>query len=742
MLDYDNLLNETQLLPVKNTEGPVLVLAGAGTGKTRVLTHRIAYLVEHNHVDPYNILAITFTNKAANEMKERLETLVGSSNMWVSTFHSFCARLLRYDIDKLDGYTSNFSIYTDSDSDKLVQRIIKDLGIEDGEIKKTARSYISLAKNKSLNPLKYLRELMHPKRDTILEIYHRYEKELHRANALDFDDLLLKTVLLFDKRRDVLEKYQDRFRYIHIDEFQDTNKIQYAIVRLLAMKHRNLFVVGDDDQSIYGWRGAEVENILNFRQHYPDAKIFRLEENYRSTSKILKCANAVIANNDKRMGKELWTGGSEGVDVNFHLAYGDREEGDYVISEISSLKTYNGYVPSDFAILVRANSITRTFEERLNMYGIPYRIFGGFKFYERKEVKDVLAYLRILTNEKDNEAILRVINFPKRGIGDVLQKKLLEYTKLTDMSLIDVIMNIDNLDFSQGNKTKVHGFRDVILELRVLLQHKPLDEFIDEALKVINFESEYDPNIADDQNKLDNIRELAVSIKQFAKDNGGKVTLDEYLQQQALVSDTDDIGDEEVVTIATVHSVKGLEFRCVFIVGLEEGIFPSIRRDQNNDDVDEERRIMYVAVTRAKERLYMTAAQSRYRYNRMESNAISRFVYEAGVIKKKDKTQSRAQYNSEIDGIFGDFDSDLGTSRSTAPVSKYAMSSGYRQMATNQTKPVEHDVAQYSVGMQVRHMRFGVGTIKSIAGENAEIEFDKLGVKMFNLRLAKLTIVG
>ena len=737
MLDYDNLLNEQQLRPVKCTEGPVLVLAGAGTGKTRVLTHRIAYLIEHNHVQPYNILAITFTNKAANEMKERLNTLVGADNLWVSTFHSFCARLLRYDIDKLEGYTSNFSIYTDSDSDKLVQRIIKSMEVDDNELKKVARSYISLAKNTSLNPKKYLANLLHPKAELIFEVYCKYEEELHRANALDFDDLLLKTVLLFDQHREVLEKYQDRFRYIHVDEFQDTNKIQYTLIRLLAFKHRNLFVVGDDDQSIYGWRGAEVENILNFNLHYKDARVFKLEENYRSTSNILNCANTIIANNPKRMGKELWTSGTDGMKVQFHALSGDRDEADYVIGEIESLRSYNEYKNSDFAILVRANSITRTFEERLNMYSIPYKIYGGFKFYERKEVKDYLAYLRMLINPKDNEAIFRIINFPKRGIGEVLQKRLLDTANNAGVSLMDVILHIEDYGFTTANVNKVKVFRTLINELNMSLHTKPLNEFVDDSLKLIAFETDFDANIQDELNKLDNIRELAASIKLFYQDNKENVTLEEYLQQLALISDTDDMGEEDVVTIATVHSVKGLEFRCVFVVGLEEGIFPSIRKDENPDDIEEERRIMYVAVTRARERLYLTCASSRFRYNRVENNTVSRFVEEAGLYTPKPRNTN--SYGDNLNDIFGDFGESLPSKKET---SKYDIAPSFMTKINNTPKPVEKDISKYKVGMKVKHMRFGIGTIKSISGENADIEFDKLGIKTFCLRLAKMEIVG
>lgn len=738
-MNYEELLNEEQIKPVKDTEGALLVLAGAGSGKTRVLTYRIAYLMEELNVHPYNILAITFTNKAAAEMKDRLTSLVGASDMWISTFHSFCSRVLKCDIDKL-GYNKNYSIYTDSDSDKLVQRILKDMDIDDGEIKKKVRGYISYAKNYALSPEKYYQQMNHPKAELIYKIYKRYEDELWRANALDFDDLILKTIELFAKNRDVLEKYQERFRYIHIDEFQDTNKIQYLLIRLLSAKHRNLFVVGDDDQSIYGWRGAEVGNILNFKKDFPGAKIYKLQQNYRSKGNILKCANNIIKNNSARMGKELWTKDDDGIKVVYKSCFDDRQEADYVLKEILGLIDHNGYVPSDFAILVRINSITRTFEERMNMYGIPYKVYGGFKFYERKEVKDMIAYLRMLSNPRDTESILRIINFPKRGIGDVVVKRLMDYSNIHNMSLMDVIMNIDECDFPNATKAKVEVFRELVQKLREQLKTKTLDKFIDSMVEMLEFEREYDVNVQDDLNKLENIKEFSMSVKQFFIDNGSTTTLDEYLQSLALISDTDDINEGNYLTLATVHGVKGLEFRCVFIVGLEEGIFPSLRGGENPSDIEEERRIMYVAVTRAKERLYLTNASQRYRYGRNEANIASRFIAEAGI--GSDETGYKnisARYDGGVDELLKDFDIANSPSKS-----KYSIASGYKQkISDNLAKNTvqSKDISRFAVGQKVKHARFGEGRILSIKGENAEIEFPVLGVKMFNLRLAPITII-
>lgn len=727
MMDYDKLLNDEQILPVKDTEGQLLVLAGAGSGKTRVLTYRIAYLLEEKGVHPYNILAITFTNKAAGEMKERLVSLVGTSEMWISTFHSFCNRILRFDIDRL-GYGKNYSIYTEGDSEKLIQRIMKEMEIDDGELKKTVKNHISSAKNFALSPDKYYAQCTHPKADKIFKIYSRYEEELRRANALDFDDLILKTIELFAKFPEVLRKYQERFKYVHIDEFQDTNKIQYLLVRLISAYHKNLFVVGDDDQSIYGWRGAEVGNILNFKKDFPEAKIYKLQRNYRSSGNILKCANSIIANNNMRMGKKLVPNEGDGVKVVYKSNFDDRQEADYVLKEIIGLIDNNGYKPSDFAILVRINSITRTFEERMNMYGIPYKIYGGFKFYERKEVKDTVAYLRMLANPKDTESILRIINVPKRGIGDVVQKRLCEYAYDRDMALLDVIKEIWDTDLPVATKKKVDVFRELVVCLEKALKEMTLGKFIEYMLEKIEFESEYDANIQEEYTKLENIKELATSIKQFCRDNGENTTLDEYLESLALISDTDDINEGNYLTLATIHGVKGLEFRCVFVVGLEEGIFPSTRAIESAD-IEEERRIMYVAVTRAKERLYLTNASQRYRYGKMDSNVSSRFISESGV--EGDMTKYKA--------ITSAFSNNTDKAKNN-----YTISSEYRdRIKDNLVKPTpsSKDISVFKVGQKIRHNRFGEGRIISIRGENAEINFDKLGTKMFNLRLAPITVI-
>ncbi|MDE7079889.1 MAG: UvrD-helicase domain-containing protein, partial [Clostridia bacterium] len=479
-MDYQSLLNSAQLLPVKDTQGAVLVLAGAGSGKTRVLTYRIAYLIEHEGVDPCNILAITFTNKAAGEMRERILDVTGRSGMLISTFHSLCAKILRSEISRLGEYTSNFSIYDDEDSKKVVARILKAKNIDDSkDIKKHIRWHISNAKNNAMNAKEYAPRLKgEPNGELIAQVYEQYERELKENNALDFDDLLYKTLVLFANDKEVLKRYQERFKYIHVDEFQDTNKIQYTLVRLLANKYGNVFVVGDDDQSIYGWRWADASNIRKFTQHFPDCRIYKLEQNYRSTKKILDLANKIIANNSQRMDKTLWTDGDDGVKIVYKSCYDEKYEADYVLEQICNLIKYNDYDYKDFAILVRASVLTRSFEEKLALYNYPYRIIGGNKFFERKEVKDFLAYLKFVANPNDSESILRVINVPKRGIGESAVQRLIEACAEKRIPLIQGIMDIDNMPLTSVIKNKIRVFSEVVLQLREK-SSMPLIEYID-----------------------------------------------------------------------------------------------------------------------------------------------------------------------------------------------------------------------------------------------------------------------
>lgn len=723
-MDYKTLLNEEQFKPVVDTEGAVLVLAGAGSGKTRVLTHRIAYLIGEKNVNPYNILAITFTNKAAGEMKSRIHDITGYSDMWISTFHSFCARVLRNDIEKLDmGYNTHFTIYSESDSSKIVTRIVKELGLEEnGNVKKNARWHISNAKNGGKSPAEY-RKLMNfdMNAEYIEQIYSRYEEILQKNNALDFDDLLLKTIILFKDHADVLRKYQDRFRYIHIDEFQDTNKIQYILIKMLAKLHGNLFVVGDDDQSIYGWRGADIRNILEFKESYPDCKIYRLEQNYRSTGNILNLANKIIDHNKSRTGKVLWTEAPEGAKVDYRCLQDETSEADFVLGRIEYLIQQEGYKHSDFAILVRINSITREFEERLRLHSIPYKLVGGFKFFERKEIKDYLAYMSIIINPNDNENIMRVINVPKRGFGATAQAKFTFACNQEGISYFDGVMNFEKLDLPTAAKRGLSEFRDCLLDL-IAIKHFSIDEFAQNSKDIINFNREYDSKSEEDLNKLDNIDELIASMVKYKNDNP-EANIETYMQSVSLISDTDVLDDDNYVTIATVHGVKGLEYKTVFIVGLEDKLFPLIRDNTTDKDIEEERRIMYVAVTRARERLYLTSAKSRYRFGQREWNVISRFIQEGELIKKSNTEPTYAP-KVDLSNYMTDKSNDMfGMSKLETP------------------KTIEN-YNEFKVNTKVRHARYGVGVITEITGENGKISFPQLGVKMFNLRLAKLEIVN
>lgn len=720
-MDYKSLLNDEQIEPVLDTEGAVLVLAGAGSGKTRVLTYRVAYLLDVLKVPSFNILAITFTNKAANEMKERVSQVTGNNDIWISTFHSFCAKILRYEIQHI-GYDSNFSIFTASDSQKVVNRILKSYDIDDNDLKKNIRWHISNCKNLGLTIDAYYNNLTDNNADLIKKVMVKYEEELFKCNALDFDDLLLKTVQLFAKNKEVLEKYQERFKYIHVDEFQDTNKIQMLLVRMLANKHGNIFVVGDDDQSIYGWRGAEVENILKFNKCFPSVKIYKLQRNYRSTDKIIECANKVISHNTSRMGKELWTDCKNGMKVVYKNQYDDKAEADYVLSEIKALVRNNGYKYSDFAILVRINALTRVFEEKMNLYGIKYKLIGGFKFYDRKEILDTIAYLRVISNPKDAESIVRIINFPKRGIGDTAVAKLMDYCNTHNITFYEGIMGIeDNAELTNLIKKKFITFRDLLIDLQTAYREKSFIELVEFMLERVDFYSVYDMDNTEDRNKLENIDELVTVIKEYCKDNPD-ATLNDFLQSVALISDNDVEDNDDFITIATVHGVKGLEYRCVFIVGCEENIFPSSRVYMSNTELEEERRCMYVAITRAKERLYLTSATTRFRFGKFENNYVSRFVKEAGLIEEEPKREENKYQQLKYENI-----------------ASWAKSN---KIQNNIIKnDIEKDLSGFVVGAKVRHSRFGEGKIVSRSGDSAVVAFPTLGNKNFNLLLAPMELI-
>lgn len=729
-------LNKQQQLAVDAVDGPILVIAGAGSGKTRVLTARICHLIEIG-VNPYNILAITFTNKAANEMKERIERQLGYSDVWTSTFHSMCARILRMDCERI-GYSKDFTIYTDLESERVVKRILQDYPQADPKNKGDYLWHISRAKTLALSPDDYYDTIKDSDSDAynVAEVYRRYETELKKCNCLDFDDLLLKTVLLFSTCPDVLEKYQNRFHYINVDEFQDTNKLQYDIVKMLSKKHGNLFVVGDEDQSIYSWRGAEIRNILDFPKDFKGAKVFKLEQNYRSTTSILKAANNVIKNNSNRNEKTLWSEINQDDSIEYYEAYNDRDEATRVARAIDTLHR-KGAPYSEMAILVRANSVTRGFEEEFNLHGIPYKVFGGFRFYERKEIKDALAYVRIAINPSDNDSILRVVNYPKRGIGNTAVAELQNVAKDTNSTLFQVLINPGLL--SSATAKKLAPFTEIATELVKMQKQMSAVEFVQFAIRRSGLESSLaqsgDP---EDSNRLENIEELVGAVQQFSQDNEN-ATISDFMQSVALVSDTDSMNSDDYVTIATVHAVKGLEFDNVFIVALEEGIFPT-QRAIYSGDIEEERRLMYVAITRARKRLFVLNARQRYRFGKSEPMTQSRFVSEMSGFKQSMRfsnsnyTQSSFKPENRIK---------LGVDNPQTAAFKNKLSNGFDKSSmqgASAPKKSDIDYDKFAKDVVVEHSKFGKGLIIQTDGDGedkiAAIAFKGLGVKRFTLAIA------
>ena len=736
-------LNEEQVKPVLDTEGAVLVIAGAGSGKTRVLTSRIAYLVLEKKVSPSHILAITFTNKAAGEMKERLKAFIGDgvSSMWVSTIHSMCVRILRSDISKI-GYDKDFTIYDDTDREKVIKRVIDLLGYDKDKLLKPAKNFISTAKNECLTPELFSIAYADFKLvDEITTIYTAYEDELKRSNALDFDDLLLKTYILFRDCPEVADYYSEKFNYIHIDEFQDTNKVQMLLAERLAIKHRNIFVVGDDDQSIYGWRGAKIENILEFDALYKNAKIYKLERNYRSTKKILNLANAIIANNKGRREKTLWTDNGEGARVETFVGNDENNEADYVAIQIKNLMVrYPDYDYKDFAVFMRLNALTRAFEQEFTKYGIPYRVFGGFRFFERKEIKDLLAYLKVINNPKDDESFLRCVASPKRGIGDKTLSELREYAISKGLSIREAISDLSFTTISPSARVKLANFNALLDSFKDFSDNNKVSETLKHVIEATGFNNQFTQD-DEDESKLMNVGELLNSAEQFEKDNG-IVTLSDYLNSVTLSSDTDDIESGNVVTLATIHSVKGLEFPCVFVVGLDEKILPISRSFGDDEDLEEERRLIYVAVTRARERLYLTRASSRYMYGSREFMAPSRFIKEGA--EALGYAQPKASYSSEsrYGGLFNnDSDDGLGAGRS-------GYSSAYAKSMLVDNKPKANanaNTSAYKSGVKVKHVRFGEGTVIMVKGSAdnlvVDVAFKGVGVKSLSVKYAPMEII-
>ena len=623
-------LNEQQRLIAMDTEGAKLVTAGAGSGKTRLLTHRICYLISEKGISPSNILAITFTNKATNEMKERISQMIpNSGGITIKTFHALCASILRENISKMEGFDRYFSVYDSSDQDKLLKKVIKELAVEE-DVAKYCDYHISKAKNQGLTPAEYLRDNKYETNiDKICKVYQEYQNQLKANNALDFDDLLLKTLELFYLSRDTLEYYQSKFRYIHVDEFQDTNLVQYKIVRLLADKWKNIFVVGDEDQCIYCWRGANIENIKNFTKDY-DCKIYKLEQNYRSTKEIIRTANRLIKNNFARIDKTLFTENEDGEEITYNEAYDENEEAEYVARQIYNLQN-RGVALNEIGVLMRVSALSRLIEEKLLNYNLPYKVSGIFKFFERLEIKNTIAYLSMIVNPKDAVNVTRIINYPKRGIGQATIDKLVQEAQLKNMPLLDLIENFRDSDLSSTIKAKIAEFGDLISELKKAYAEKSLYDFVEYVVNTVGIKDMYNTSAEEDIDRCLNIDQLLQSVKSYEHLNPDANLVD-YLEGITLQNTLDEEDDDVAsVSISTVHASKGLEFDYVFVIGMEEGKFPLSRAMDDNDELEEERRLMYVAITRARKKLYVTKAKSRFLYGKRETQLPSRFLKEMGM---------------------------------------------------------------------------------------------------------------
>ena len=731
---YDTLNNE-QREAVFCTEGPLLMLAGAGSGKTRSLTHRIAYLIEEKGVAPWNILAITFTNKAAQEMRERVDALVGygSEDIWISTFHATCSRILRRHIDLL-GYDRNFTIYDASNQKSLMKEVLKEMKIDTKQFpERSVMSEISSAKNEYKSPLDYRNEYgSNFRNQRIADIYEHYQKRLKENNALDFDDLLVKMVDLFQTNPDVLEHYQDRFQYIMVDEYQDTNTVQFLLVSLLAKKYRNLCVVGDDDQSIYKFRGANIYNILNFEKVFPDAQVIRLEQNYRSTQNILNAANGVIANNKGRKEKKLWTENQKGELVHFKQYDTEYDEADGVVSRINFL-AMRGVQYKDMAILYRTNAQSRIFEEKLKQKNIPYAIVRGISFYDRKEIKDLMSYLKVVDSGMDDLSVKRIINVPKRGIGQTTINRLQEFAILNQMSFLDAVFNADEIPEVARALAKLHKFADMIEEFREYASEHEISELLEHILDVTQYRAELEAEGTDESiSRLEDIEELFNDIAYYEEEEENP-NLRDFLAEKdmyTLNAGIDNLEDENnKVLLMTLHNAKGLEFNNVFLGGMEEGVFPGFGAMMSGDEseIEEERRLCYVGITRAKERLFLSAAKRRMLRGQTQYNRRSRFI-------------------DEIPGQYLDTEQRVSEQRvvkNTERPAKYqygAKAGKPYNLSDFKVKPVGE--LDYQVGDRVKHIKFGVGTVQEITkgGRDFEVavEFDRVGRKKMFASFAKL----
>jgi len=754
-------LNEAQRAAVTHINGPTMIIAGPGSGKTRVLTYRVAYLMQEG-VDPFSILSLTFTNKAAREMKNRIERVMGGDarSLWMGTFHSVFSRILRGEAEKL-GYPSNFTIYDTEDAKNLLKNIVKEMGLNDKLYKPGYVLYrISISKNNLIGPDAYannadfLAEDEANGRPKMAEVYKQYAKRCFRAGAMDFDDLLLKTHELFERFPDALYKYQHRFKYVMIDEFQDTNFLQYAIVRRIADVFQNIAVVGDDAQSIYAFRGANIANILNFEKDFPEVVTYRLEQNYRSTKVIVEAANNIISKNRHQLEKKIWTDNTEGDTIKVIRAMSDNEEGKMVADVIFEQRMRDHFKNGEFAILYRTNAQSRSFEEALRRLNIPYRIYGGLSFYQRKEIKDLIAYLKLTVNPHDEESFRRVINYPARGIGKTSFEKLTVYAADNEKSLWTMAENVDLLPFNAGTRKLFSDFVTMINSFRAMMETKDAFEVASHVAKSTGILKElYNDQSVEGLSRYENVQELLNSIKEFVSPDEVNSpfyqellpqeaeqpakNLATYLQEVVLLTDADQEGNEdETVKLMTVHAAKGLEFKSVFVVGMEENLFPSGMSVNSREELEEERRLFYVAVTRAEQKLTITHAATRYKFGNLEYCEPSRFLEEIPQNLLTYVGYNRNKWQDEKPSKQYDA-TPITKAKPVAPVQQYV----HAPSATFQAAFPE----ELKVGMQVEHQKFGFGRIAAMEGQNeglmATINFDKSGQKKLLLKFAKLSIV-
>ena len=719
-------MNENQLKAILKTQGAVMVIAGAGSGKTRVLTNRIAYLIAKKNVLESNILAITFTNKAAKEMKERIYSLVGETSkyIWINTFHSMCVRILRQHIDLL-GYNKNFTILDTSEQKSIIKNIVKELNLsEDSYQPNNILKIISNSKNSmiSVNEMKAQARFGFMK--NVAEIYEYYQKYLKKNSVLDFDDLMLKTIVLFEKHPEVLAIYQNKFEYIHVDEYQDTNVIQYKLIKMLSEVHKNICIVGDDDQSIYSWRGACSDNIINFEKDYEDVEVIFLDQNYRSNSTILDAANAVIKNNTDRKDKALWSENKGGDKITVYAATNDKDETDDIAKKILDLKA-QGVDYKDIAILYRANYLSRSMENSCMVFGIPYKLIGSLKFLQRQEIRDLLAYMNVIVNKNDEFSLRRIINVPKRGIGASSMAKIDNYAEQYGLSLFEALKNIDMIGVSKKIITNIHLLTQLIEKYSQTEQYS-IEDLIVGIYKDSGYESMLKESAdAYAESRIENISELVSSAKQFSSMNDNLI---DFISEMSLTSDADDENEDDSVVLSTVHAAKGLEYRVVFIMGLEENLFPSIRDAESSEDernkMEEERRLAYVAITRAKEKLFMSYANRRMQFGSIKNNKRSRFL---------DEVPNKLMH---FESGFGATANDSGESQLESVTKFISRLSPKIKIAD---KPKTDVRTNYVVGDIVVHKKFGEGKVLSIEKDSVKVDFEKVGPKILLIEYANLT---